>query len=512
MFLHAALVLLMTGAACAQTCTITALPIQVNAGQVLCPPGQGPSTPTGLAATPGNGQVALSWNSIGTPATYNIKRSSVSGGPYVVIATQLSSFGTAYTDATVSNGNTYYYVVSAFVNPTESPNSAEVRAVLPASAPGCATTYCNPSTVLVVYQLNSGPEAGTGTVDASRWVAQYYITKRNIPSSNLLGIASHIDNCGGPGCPNANMAHGDSTGIWGGSAGPASMALLQSEILGPIQAFISAHPNIKYIVPVYGVPVTVAGSVNYGTLSIDTILAGMQLGQTADGIANPYYSGAQALPPHIDVSTSKVLIVSRIDAPTAALAAALVDKAIAGESGIKGAGWFDYNSVAGWAGGGGATFTAAYNYCGMIMPVQVCNLNDQVKTGGMIGDPTNTVYHSAPMTAWAWGGYNPYDDGSQAKAYTFVPGAVAASMNSNSAVTIRRPTPGAFTYWFLLNGATATWGAVNEPYSPYYTRGDMLLWRLWKGYTFGEACISATQQLNWMVTCVGDPLYRPILK
>ena len=48
-------------------------------GAVTVPPG----TPTGLNATPGTNLVSLSWTAAtGSPTGYNVKRSTVSGGPY----------------------------------------------------------------------------------------------------------------------------------------------------------------------------------------------------------------------------------------------------------------------------------------------------------------------------------------------------------------------------------------------------------------------------------------------
>ena len=61
--------------------------------------------------------------------SYNVKRATVSGGPYTTIATGVT--GTSYTDSGLTAGATYYYVVSA-VNPGhESVNSTEASATLP---------------------------------------------------------------------------------------------------------------------------------------------------------------------------------------------------------------------------------------------------------------------------------------------------------------------------------------------------------------------------------------------
>jgi hypothetical protein len=83
--------------------------------------------PTGLLASSSNGKVVLNWNSVAGATGYNVKRSSVTGGGYVTIA---SVTGTNYTDASVTNNTTYYYVVSALRGGSEGPNSLESSATL----------------------------------------------------------------------------------------------------------------------------------------------------------------------------------------------------------------------------------------------------------------------------------------------------------------------------------------------------------------------------------------------
>ncbi len=62
-----------------------------------------------------------------------MKRATTSGGPYTQIAAPTS---TSYGDTSLTNGTTYYYVVSAFNSAGESPDSAQttVRPVAPTSA------------------------------------------------------------------------------------------------------------------------------------------------------------------------------------------------------------------------------------------------------------------------------------------------------------------------------------------------------------------------------------------
>jgi len=86
-----------------------------------------PGIPLNVVATPGDAQISLTWSTSTNAASYRVKRASVSGGPYIQIATPTT---TAYTDAPLTNGTTYYYVISAVNAVGESADSTPV-----ASAP-----------------------------------------------------------------------------------------------------------------------------------------------------------------------------------------------------------------------------------------------------------------------------------------------------------------------------------------------------------------------------------------
>ncbi|HKQ73186.1 MAG TPA: fibronectin type III domain-containing protein, partial [Blastocatellia bacterium] len=85
-----------------------------------------PPAPTGLAATAGNAQVSLTWNASTGATSYNVKRSTTSGGPYTTIATGVTA--TNFTNTGLTNGTTYFFVVSAVNSAGESPNSNQATA------------------------------------------------------------------------------------------------------------------------------------------------------------------------------------------------------------------------------------------------------------------------------------------------------------------------------------------------------------------------------------------------
>jgi autotransporter-associated beta strand protein len=72
----------------------------------------------------GDAKNIIEWDPI-QDFSYNIKRSTISGGPYTIIGTVT---GSKYTDTDVTNGSPYYYVVSSIDSTVENPNSTEVKA------------------------------------------------------------------------------------------------------------------------------------------------------------------------------------------------------------------------------------------------------------------------------------------------------------------------------------------------------------------------------------------------
>ena len=85
-----------------------------------------------LTVTTNYGQVTLTWSAVAGATSYNVKRSQSSGSETTTIT---NITGTSYTDTTVLNGQTYYYVVSAVNAGGEGPPSNEVSATPPIPPP-----------------------------------------------------------------------------------------------------------------------------------------------------------------------------------------------------------------------------------------------------------------------------------------------------------------------------------------------------------------------------------------
>jgi phosphatidylinositol-3-phosphatase len=158
-----------------------------------------PPAPTNLTAVPGDSSVALSWTASAGATSYNVKRSLTSGGSYTTIASVTT---TSFPDSGLTNGVTYYYVVSASNLSGESSNSTEASATPNVAAPPAPTNLTaaagNQQVTLnwsaapgaVSYQVNRGTANGgpydtivhsgiTGTSDIDNTVVNgttyYYV-------------------------------------------------------------------------------------------------------------------------------------------------------------------------------------------------------------------------------------------------------------------------------------------------------------------------------------------------
>ena len=132
---------------------------------------QPPTAPASLQATSGNAQVSLSWGASTGAASYNVKRSTTNGGPYTTVSSPAT---TTYTDTGLTNGTTYYYVVSAVNSNGESPNSSQASA--------------KPAAPQTVPPVPSGLQAAPGNAQvALTWTASTGATSYNVKRSATSG-------------------------------------------------------------------------------------------------------------------------------------------------------------------------------------------------------------------------------------------------------------------------------------------------------------------------------------
>lgn len=84
-----------------------------------------PAAPTGFAATGGDSQISLTWNSVSGATKYRLYRGTASGGPYSFVGERTTN---SAVDTGLTNGTTYYYVVTVVKFGTESGNSNQASA------------------------------------------------------------------------------------------------------------------------------------------------------------------------------------------------------------------------------------------------------------------------------------------------------------------------------------------------------------------------------------------------
>lgn len=99
-----------------------------------------PGTPYGLSAEANQSYIELSWNSVNGATKYNVYRSTSAYGTYSFIKTVYSAY---YDDYSVSNGNTYYYKVSAENSAGEGSKSSYVSCKFGTSGGGGGSTTIN---------------------------------------------------------------------------------------------------------------------------------------------------------------------------------------------------------------------------------------------------------------------------------------------------------------------------------------------------------------------------------
>jgi hypothetical protein len=139
---------------------VPAAPASVAAAPPVAPPAV-PATPAGLSANPGNAQVTLTWSSTSGATSYHVMRATTSGGPFTQVGAPTS---TSYNDASLTNGTTYYYVVSALNSAGNSADSAQVSAhpAAPRSTPSANACGMQLGTSAVIFCDTFDAPAGIG--------------------------------------------------------------------------------------------------------------------------------------------------------------------------------------------------------------------------------------------------------------------------------------------------------------------------------------------------------------
>ena len=200
---------------------------------------------------------------------------------------------------------------------------------------------------------------------------------------------------------------------------------------------------------------------------------------------------------------SKTLMVSRLDGPSAKIAAGLIDKAIEAEkNGLSGNAYIDARGL---------------NIAGQLVPYSfeyfdksLHLLADMLKkrtSMKVVIDNTESLFKpgSCPKTAIYCGWYSvkKYVD-----AFDFVPGAVGYHIASFEAMDLRNSASSNWCPAMLTHGITATLGPVDEPYLHSFPEPDKFFGELLDGKCLVEAFYETKPFNSWQLILVGDPLYK----
>jgi hypothetical protein len=153
----------------------------------LLPTAAVPGAPTNLTATGGFSRVDLSWTAPNGATSYNIKRATSSTGAYSTIARNVTA--TKFADTGVTNGRTYYYVISAVSSGGEGANSNQANARPFAPAGG---------TVISIDFVGGGATNGTPSAMAASEVAGVVaVSHWNAATGNVGSLSTLTTNGGG---------------------------------------------------------------------------------------------------------------------------------------------------------------------------------------------------------------------------------------------------------------------------------------------------------------------------
>ena len=355
----------------------------------------------------------------------------------------------------------------------------------------------------------------------SKAVAEYYAQKRQVPKSQIIGLELTT---------NEEMWRAD----------------FQNQLQKPLVAKLEAaklwrfgsaeimdtngkpvrvegrllESKIRYLVPCYGVPVRITPDATVKEPGDDKLQPELRRnGAAVDSeltllplikqkvplngpFLNPLYGTTNATLLH---PTNGILLVSRLDGPTDAIARGLVDKALEAESnGFWGRAYVDLRRATEVPlKTGDDWMKATAEFCTHAGFETIVDTNYSTFP---VGYPMS---HIAFYAGW----YNEHVIGPFAEPKVeFMPGAFAYHLHSFSAGTLRR-IDHQWVSPFLDRGVTCTMGTVDEPYLAGTPDIGTFAGRfLILGFSFGEAACASQSVLSWQTTVVGDPLYRPFLK
>jgi uncharacterized protein (TIGR03790 family) len=373
----------------------------------------------------------------------------------------------------------------------------------------------NPGDEVVVIYNSRMPE--------SKSVAEHYAEVRHVPASQVFGFALTTNETMSRSefhdlLEKALAKELESKKLWhiGSELIPATNNI-KEKVVWKVQ-----RSKIRYAVLCYGIPIRINNDVELKEEIADTAKPELRSnGAAVDSelamlprleqkypltgpLRNALFTVTNASWIH---PTNNLLMVTRLDGPSASIARGLVDKAMEAETnGLCGRGYFDLRNV-----DTNSSYKTGDDW--ILGAAKICQFFGGYDT--IMDTNAATFPPEFPMSQIAiyCGWYDEHVSGPFAqKNVEFMPGAFAYHLHSFSANILRNTTQ----RWvgpLLAKGATATMGAVDEPYisgtpdvSVFCARWIAL------GFTFGEAAYASQETLSWQTIVIGDPLYRPFAK
>ncbi len=201
-----------------------------------------------------------------------------------------------------------------------------------------------------------------------------------------------------------------------------------------------------------------------------------------------------------------MLLVSRLDGPSAEIAMRLVDDAITAEkNGLKGKVVIDargikYDPKKDSSGTGYAGYDESFREAAALL--KKAGLTVELDDKGAVLQP-GAAKDVALYTGW-------YSHANFVDCCEYVTGAVAWHLASSEAVTLRNKTSKVWCPNLLKKGVCVTLGPVAEPYTIGFPKPAEFFGLLATGeYTLVECYAKSMLLCSWMTVLVGDPLYNP---
>ncbi|HYG23304.1 MAG TPA: TIGR03790 family protein [Verrucomicrobiae bacterium] len=364
--------------------------------------------------------------------------------------------------------------------------------------------------VIVVYNTQ---------VPESKEVAEHYAKARKVPASQVFGFSLTTEND-----ISRNEYRDKLEKPLAKKIADLKLWRIRSEIIRGNSNEASrviwkpSESKINYAVLCYGVPfrikpeeglkekhtLSVQAELRRNEAAVDSELSLLPVLESRIGLTgplpNPLYGATNEAR---FAATNGLLMVTRLDGPTAEIAKGLVDKALQAEAnGLWGRAYIDIRNI--------SDSNYAVGDAWMRGAAEICR-----HTGFETIVESNSWAFPAtfPMSQIAFyaGWYNNDVSGPFTRENVeFMPGAFAYHLHSYSAANIRSTT----RHWvgpLLAKGATVSMGSVTEPYLGGTPDIAVFAGRfLFHGFNFAQSAYASQTMLSWMTTVVGDPLYRPM--